>query len=227
MFVAGQKGLPARLRWPCTSSSSQLPAITSTPPAACADRPARRGLIFGRRGWQGRLQAWEQAPGCAKLTADVCCPQERGANSAPGMEERSYYIDYIYKDLEPWKENGITEVRGCRVEWLFSHTVLALERAWSMEGDRHHRRVCLSSAFRKHGHHVCRLPHRRTASCTQLRGSPRRRCCTLHLGAVLPCVSGRAACQALRNAGSPGGACPRKPAAQLQQPVVGATYVWV
>jgi hypothetical protein len=40
----------------------------------------------------------------------VLCWQERGANSPPGMEERSYYIDYIYKDLEPWKQHGITEV---------------------------------------------------------------------------------------------------------------------
>lgn len=127
MFVAGQKGLPARLSWPCTSVSSQLPAITSTPPAACADQPAQRGLMSGRRGWHGRLQAREQAPGCARLTADACCPQERGANSAPGMEERSYYIDYIYKDLEPWKENGITEVRGCRVKgWNGSSPTLSL-----------------------------------------------------------------------------------------------------
>lgn len=129
MFVTGQEGVPARLSWPCTSFGGQLPSKRSTPRAACADQAAQRGRMAGRRGWQGRLQAWAQAPGCAQLTADACCVQERGANSDPSLEERSYYIDYIYRDLEPWKEKGITEVP-------FN-----------------------TSAFQAHGHHVCRLLH--------------------------------------------------------------------
>lgn len=36
--------------------------------------------------------------------------QERGSNEAPDVEERSYYIDYILRDLEPWRKHGITEV---------------------------------------------------------------------------------------------------------------------
>jgi hypothetical protein len=59
--------------------------------------------------------------------AGACCSQERGANSDPSLEERSYYIDYIYKDLEPWKEKGITEVPFNTI------------------------------AFQADGHHVCRL----------------------------------------------------------------------
>lgn len=49
----------------------------------------------------------------------TCCfllsPQKRGPDVPDGLEERSYFIDWIYQDLEPWKKHGIHEVgRGCR-----------------------------------------------------------------------------------------------------------------
>lgn len=33
------------------------------------------------------------------------------AGLAPEAEERSYYLPWIEKDLEPWRKHGITKVR--------------------------------------------------------------------------------------------------------------------
>ena len=129
--------------------------------------------------------------------ADACCSQERGANSDPSLEERSYYIDYIYRDLEPWKEKGITEV------------------------------PFITSAFQAHGNHVCRLLHWGNADCMQLRGSLPRHGRTMHLGAMLACINGRGVSQGAACASVSGGARPWKPAVRLQQLAAGAIHVWV
>jgi hypothetical protein len=45
-------------------------------------------------------------------------PQERGPlpEGSTAAEERSYYLPWIKRDLDPWRKHGITQVsdRSCR-----------------------------------------------------------------------------------------------------------------